>query len=107
MKPQVLYEIKDAEAKAQEMVDSAQAEKQKLIEDAKRKAFDIQEAARKEAARNAEQMNASADTEIAQLKKNILDDGEKQVFEIRNKAEGKKAEALAQIIEDFKRAAHV
>ncbi len=107
MKPQILYEIRDAEAKAQEMVDAAQAEKRKLIEDAKRKALDIQEAARKEAARNTEQMNASADAEILQLKKDILDDGEKQVFEIRNKAEGKKAEALAQIIEDFKRTAHV
>ncbi len=107
MKPQILYEIKDAEAKAQEMVDNAQAEKRKLIEDAKRKAFDIQEAAKKEAARNAEQMNASADTEIDQLKKNIFEEGEKQVHAIRNKAGGKKEEALAQILEDFKRAAHV
>ena len=107
MKPQILYEIKDAEAKAQEMVDAAQAERRKLIGDAKRKALDIQEAARKEATRNAEQMNASADTEIGQLKKDILDDGEKQVFEIRSKAESKKTEALAQIIEDFKRTAHV
>ncbi|MGZ4903274.1 MAG: hypothetical protein ACXV5I_00490 [Halobacteriota archaeon] len=107
MKPQILYEIKDAEAKAQAMVDSAQAEKRKLIEDAKRRAFDIQGAAKKEAARNAEQMNASADIEINQLKKDILDSGEKQVLAMRNKAEGKKADALAQIIEDFKRTAHV
>ncbi|MGZ4907842.1 MAG: ATP synthase archaeal subunit H [Halobacteriota archaeon] len=107
MKPQILYEIKDAEAKAQAMVDSAQAEKRKLIEDAKRRAFDILGAAKKEAARNAEQMNASADIEINQLKKDILDSGEKQVLAMRNKAEGKKADALAQIIEDFKRTAHV
>ncbi|MGZ7180569.1 MAG: hypothetical protein ACXVIB_07195, partial [Halobacteriota archaeon] len=86
MKPQILYEIKDAEAKAQEMVDNAQSEKRKLIDDAKRRAFDIQEAARKEAARNAEQMNASADNEIAQLKKEIFASGEEQVFAIRSKA---------------------
>ncbi|MGZ4902448.1 MAG: ATP synthase archaeal subunit H [Halobacteriota archaeon] len=107
MKPQILYEIKDAEAKAQEMVNAAQAEKRKLIDDAKRRAFDIREAARKEATQNAEQMNASADTEIDQLKKDIFESGEKQVYAVRDKAQGKKAEALAQILEDFKRTAHV
>ncbi len=107
MKPQILYEIKDAEAKAQEMVDSAQADKQRLIDDAKRRALDIQEAARKEASRNAEQMNASADNEIDHFKQDILASGEKQVYAIQSKAEGKKAEALAQIMEAFKRAAHV
>ncbi len=107
MKPQILYEIKDAEAAAQEMVDNAQAEKRKLIEDAKRRAFDIQEAAKKEATRNTEQMNASANGEIDQLKKDILASGEKQVYTIQSEAEGKKAEALAQIMEDFKRTAHV
>ncbi len=107
MKAQTLYEIKDAEAKAQEMVDAAQAEKRKLIEDAKRRALDIQEAAKKEATRNAEQMNASADTEIHHLKEDISDDGEKQVFELRGKTEGRKAEALAWIIEEFKRTAYV
>ncbi len=107
MRPQILYEIKDAEVRAQEMVDSAEAEKRKLIEEAKRKASDIQEAAQREATKNAEQMNASADTEIDRLKEGIFADGQRQVAAIQDKAKGQKAQALAQIIEDFKRAAHV
>ncbi len=107
MRPKILYEIKDAEAKAQEMINDAEAEKRKLIEDAKRKASDVQEAAMREAAKNTEQMNHSADMEIDRLKQDILTDGRREVAAIQTKAEGKKAEAVAQIMADFKRTANV
>ena len=107
MKPQVLYEIKDAEAEAQRTIDEAQTQKQNMIEDAKRQAMVIIEEAKKEAKKIEDEMNASAELELANIRKDILNRGEKQIFEIRQKAQKKKAEALEYILEGFKREAHV
>ena len=107
MKPQVLYEIKNAEAKVQRMIDDAQTQKQKMIEDAKKQALEVIEEAKKEAKKIEDEMNASAELELADIRKDILNSGEKQIFEIRQKAQKKKAEALDYILEEFKRDAHV
>ncbi len=107
MKPQVLYEIKDAEAKAQSMIDDAQTQKQNMIEDAKRQAMVIIEDAKREAKKIEDEMDASVELELADIRKKILNSGEKQIFEIRQKAQKKKAEALKYILEEFKREAHV
>ena len=107
MKPQVLYEIKDAEAEAQRMIDDAQTQKQNMIEDAKRQAMAIIEAAKKEAKKIEDEMGTSAESELANIRKDILNSGEKLIFEIRQKAQKKKADALNYILEEFKREAHV
>ena len=52
-------------------------------------------------------MNASAELELANIRKGILNSGEKQIFEIKQRAQKKKAEALDYILEEFKREAHV
>jgi V/A-type H+-transporting ATPase subunit G/H len=107
MKPQVLYEIKDAEAEAQKLIDDAQIQKQNMIEDAKRQAMVIIEEAKKEAKKIEDEMNASAELELANIRKGILNSGEKQIFEIKQRAQKKKTEALEYILEEFKREAHV
>ena len=107
MKPEVLFEIKDAEAAAQRMIDDAQTQKQKMIEDAKRLATDVIEDAKKEAKKIEDEMNASAELELANTRNDILNSGEKQIFEIKQRAQKKKAEALNYILEEFKREAHV
>jgi len=107
MKPQVLYEIKNAEAEVQRTIDDAQTQKQKMIEDAKKQAMEVIEEAKKEAKKIEDEMNASAELELANIRKGILNSGEKQIFEIKQRAQKKKAEALEYILEEFKREAHV
>ena len=107
MKPEVLFEIKDAEAAAQRMIDDAQTQKQNTIEDSKRQAMEVIEEAKKEAKKIEDEMNASAELELANIRKDILNSGEKQIFEIKQRAQKKKAEALDYILEEFKREAHV
>lgn len=106
MKLQILQEIKDAEAEVQRMIDDAQTQKHQMIEDAKRKSLEIIDDAKKEAKRIEDEMNASADAGIAQIKRDILNNGDKEIFEIKKRAKGRVGEALSHIIEEFKRASH-
>jgi len=106
MKLQILQEIKDAEAEVQRMIDDAQVQKQQIIEDAKRKSLKIIDEAKKEAKKIGDEMNASADAEIAQIRRDILNNGDKEIFEIKKRANSKEDEALSYIIEEFKRVSH-
>ena len=107
MNPEVLSEIKAAEAEAQRMIDEAQTQKEATIEDAKKRSFEIVDAAEKEASKIAEDLNASADAEIDKAKQAIHKAGDAEILTIKGRAEKKHAEALSYLVEEFKRTHYV
>ena len=92
MKPEILLEIKAAEAEAQRMIDEAQTQKEKAIEDAKKKSFEIIDASE----------NATADLEISTATQAIRKTGEADILRIKERAQKKHAEALSYLVEEFK-----
>ena len=102
MKPEILLEIKAAEAEAQRMIDEAQTQKEKAIEDAKKKSFEIIDASEKEAKKIADDLNATADLEINTATQAIRKTGEADILRIKERAQKKHAEALSYLAEEFK-----
>ncbi|MGA8070074.1 MAG: hypothetical protein ACLPI9_01215 [Halobacteriota archaeon] len=102
MKPEILLEIKAAEAEAQRMIDEAQTQKEKAIEDAKKKSFEIIDASEKEAKKIADDLNATADLEINTATQAIRKTGEADILRIKERAQKKHAEALSYLVEEFK-----
>jgi len=102
MKPEILLEIKAAEAEAQRMIDEAQTQKEKAIEDAKKKSFEIIDASEKEAKKIADDLNATADLEINTATQAISKTGEADILRIKERAQKKHAEALSYLVEEFK-----
>jgi V/A-type H+-transporting ATPase subunit G/H len=102
MKPEILLEIKAAEAEAQRMIDEAQTQKEKAIEDAKKKSFEIIDASEKEAKKIADDLNATADLEISTATQAIRKTGEADILRIKERAQKKHAEALSYLVEEFK-----
>ena len=102
MKPEILLEIKAAEAEAQRMIDEAQTQKEKAIEDAKKKSFEIIDASEKEAKKIADDLNATADLEISTATQAIRKTGEADILRIKERAQKKHAEALSYLAEEFK-----
>jgi V/A-type H+-transporting ATPase subunit G/H len=107
MKPEILSQIKAAEAEVQRMIDGAQTQKETTIEEAKKKSFEIVDAAEKEASKIAEDLNASADAEINKAKQEIHEAGDAEILRIKERAEKKHAEALSYLVEEFKRTHYV
>ncbi len=103
MKQQILYEIKQAEAEAQRMIDEAQTQRQHTVEDAKKKSFEITDAAQKEASKIADDLDSSADLEINSVTQEIHKAGEAEVLKVKERAEKKRAEALSYLLEEFQR----
>src|SRR5208337_5631543 len=99
MNPEVLSEIKAAEADVQRMIDEAQTQKETTIEDAKKKSFEIVDAAEKEASKVAEDLNADADAEIDKAKQEIHKAGDADILSVKERAEKKHAEALSYLVE--------
>jgi V/A-type H+/Na+-transporting ATPase subunit G/H len=107
MKAEILSEIKAAEAEAQRMIDEAQTQKEATIEDAKKRSFEIIDAAEKEASTIADDLNATADSEITRAKQEIHKAGEADILKVNERAEKKHAEALSYLAEEFKRTHYV
>jgi len=107
MNPEVLSEIKAAEADVQRMIDEAQTQKETTIEDAKKKSFEIVDAAEKEASKIAVDLNADADAEIDKAKQEIHKAGDADILSVKERAEKKHAEALSYLVEEVKRTHYV